>query len=383
MKIVDIIGNPNLLERHKTLFLCSKHAPYGCYETVFEWVESLTEEDCVMCFNTSELEVEVLQALLVAHVPTVLFSMVPVSHHTFNLQIEEGWNEHRFAVVVLERDEPRGAGYTPKLRNSYAISLADNIVCGYIDPKGSISPLLRGLKKEITYLIDNKTPIAAEPIPKHARWTVGEDKHLLRLHYADMGIHTMHRELGRPYFSIRQRVHALALDDYALMGREFEDYVLELLFDGREPWGAQTKKKSNSQLTLREWRGDKTLGDVFPQGNRLPDLVLEVDKQIIAVECKWRKRLTALTVEELFTPDRLECFQQYSKDTLRPVYLLLGTGGIPSEPEHLYFVPVARQFKLFELKKSNVPADELKSKLILTVIQSTIQQSSTVPSGSH
>lgn len=383
MKIVDIIGNPNLLERHKTLFLCSKHAPYGCYETVFEWVESLTEEDCVMCFNTSELEVEVLQALLVAHVPTVLFSMVPVSHHTFNLQIEEGWNEHRFAVVVLERDEPRGAGYTPKLRNSYAISLADKIVCGFINPKGSIAPLLRGLKKEITFLVDNKTPIAAEPVPKHARWTVGEDKHLLRLHYADMGIHTMHRELGRPYFSIRQRVHALALDDYALMGREFEDYVLELLFDQTAPVWSQHSAKSNSQLKLCEWRGDKTLGSIFPQGNSLPDLVLEVGGRHVAIECKWRKHLNSIAVEELFTPERLDCFLQYSNETGIPVYLLLGTGGIPSEPEHLYFVPVARQFKLFELKKSNVPADELKSKLILTVIQSTIHQSSTVPSGSH
>ena len=383
MKIVDIIGNPKLLERYKTLFLCSKHAPYGCYETVFEWVESLTEEDCVMCFNTSELEAEVLQALLVAHVPTVLFSMVPVSRHTFNLQIEEAWNKHRFAVVVLERDEPRGAGYTPKLRNNYAISLADKIVCGFINPKGSIAPLLRGLKKDVTYLIDNKTPIAAEPVPKHARWTVGEDKHLLRLHYADMGIHTMHRELGRPYFSIRQRVHALALDDYALMGREFEDYVLELLFDGRGNWGAQTNKKSNPQLNLCEWRGDKTLGSIFPQGNRLPDLVLELGGRYVSIECKWRKRLTVATVEELFSPERLDCFLQYSNETGIPVYLLLGTEGIPSYPEHLYFVPVAKQFKLSELKKSKVSADELKSKLISTVQQSTIQQSSTVPSGSH
>ena len=375
MKIVDIIGNSKLLERRKTLFLCSKHAPYSCYETVFKWVESLTEEDCVMCFNTSDFEAEVQQALLVAHVPTVLFSMVPVSRHTFNLQIEEAWNEHRLAVVVLERDEPKGAGLTSILRNSYAISQADNIVCGYIDTKGSIAPLLRGFKKEVTYLVDNKTPIATESVPKHARWTVGEDKHLLRLHYADMGIHTMHRELGRPYASIRQRVHALALDDYALMGREFEDYVLELLFEQATPVWSQHSEKTNPQLNLCEWRGDKTLGSIFPQGNRLPDLVLELGGRYVSIECKWRKRLTAATVEELFTPERLDCFLQYSNETDIPIYLLLGTGGLPSYPDHLYFVNIADTLTFRVLQKAEVPADELKSKLI-----STVQQSTTVPS---
>lgn len=364
MKIIDIIGNDKLLDRHKTLFLCSRHAPFGCYKTVFEWVESLTEEDCVICFNTSELEEEVLQALLVAHVPTILISLKPVSRHTFNLQIEKAWNEKRLAVVVLERDDPKGTGLTPVLRNRYCISWADNIVCGYINIKGSIAPLLRGLNKEVTYLIDNKTPLAAESIPKHGRWTVEEDKHLLRLYYADMGIHTMHRELERPYLSIRQRVQALAIDNFALMGREFEDYVLELLFDSLELMGYQRNAKTKSKFKILEWRGDKKLGNVFPHGNSLPDLIIEVEGRLIAIECKWRKLLNPTAVEDLFKKERRECILRYSNETGIAVYLIVGVGGLPSYPEHLYFVNLFDKLTYSVLQKAEVQPEELKERLI-------------------
>lgn len=361
MRIIDIIGNQQLLTRHKTLFLCSKHAPYGCYGTVFEWVESLTDNDCVMCFNTSELEEEVLQALLVARIPTILLTVGHFSRHTFNLQIETAWIEQRLAVVVLERDEPHGAGPTPKLRNRYAIAQANNIVCGYFNPRGSIAPLLRETAKEVTHLLDDRLPIAAEPTQKHAKWTVGEDKQLLRLHYADMGLHAMHRALGRPYAAIRQRIHALALCDEALMGREFEDYVLELLFDGHAPAWSQPLTETARHLSLLEWRGDKILGDIFPQSNSLPDLVLAVDGQPVAIECKWRKRLSPTIADELLTPDRLNRFTQYATDNGTLLLLLLGTGGLPSYPDHLYLVPITQVLNLDTLKNSEITPDKLKS----------------------
>lgn len=349
MTIEHIIGNPQLLERPKTLFLCSKRAPFGCYERIFQWVEGLTPDDCVMCFNTTELEEEVLQALLVARIPTVLLTMEHFPSHTFNQQIEQAREEQRLAIVVLHRDEPRGARATPLLRNRYAISLAKDIVCGYVSQMGSIAPLLWNTDKPVTRLLDGlPQPLLEEgSSPRHARWTVGEDKCLLRMHYADMGIHAMHQALGRPYATIRQRVKALCLCDEALMGREFEDYVLELLGIG-----------SNPRITLREWRGDKILGDIFPQANSLPDLVLEVDGNPLALECKWRSRLTASKVEELFTPERLEKFQQYAAATATPVYLLLGIGGIPSYPDGLYLVPLDQELTLDTLKANKVSPDD-------------------------
>lgn len=72
MHIARTIGNKELWGREKTLFLTSRMAPMGCYEKVFRWVEEFDRWQCAVCFNTSELEEEVLKALLVCHVPTVL-----------------------------------------------------------------------------------------------------------------------------------------------------------------------------------------------------------------------------------------------------------------------------------------------------------------------
>lgn len=72
---IQYIGNKELLKRKKTLFVCSKRAPWGTYERIFGWVESLTEKDVVVCCNTSELEVEVMKSLVVNQVPTILVVM--------------------------------------------------------------------------------------------------------------------------------------------------------------------------------------------------------------------------------------------------------------------------------------------------------------------
>ena len=72
MIIKDEIGNKELLNREKTLFLCSKHAPFSLYDKIFHWVETLSSEDCIMCFDSSELEKEVLKALIINKKPFCL-----------------------------------------------------------------------------------------------------------------------------------------------------------------------------------------------------------------------------------------------------------------------------------------------------------------------
>ena len=75
MRIIEQIGNAELLKRKKTLFLCSKRTPIEMYGQVFQWTDSLSERDCIVCFNSTEMEEEVLKALLAAGIPTILFVM--------------------------------------------------------------------------------------------------------------------------------------------------------------------------------------------------------------------------------------------------------------------------------------------------------------------
>ena len=323
MHIVHTIGNKKLWGREKTLFLTSRMAPLGCYEKVFRWMEEFDRGQCAVCFNTSELEEEVLKALLVCHVPTTLV-VTGKFRNTYNVQIEQALKENRLLVLVLQREESDGKGYIARLRNKWVISQVQHIACGYINPNGSIFGLLAG-HNNINLLLDKNDLRAAESIEKPYRWTVSEDKRLLRMFYEDMGIHAIHKAIGRPYSTVYLRIKSLTMSDESLKGREFEDYVLE-----------QLGIANNDRLTLKEWRGDKSLPGIYPEGNSNPDLVLEYDGRPFAIECKWRSHLPKDISKELLPPDRVALFESYAKERRMPVYLLLGIGGLPSDPDKLY-----------------------------------------------
>lgn len=345
MRIINKIGNEQLLEREKTLFLCSKHTPYNIYPIIFDWVENLYETDCVMCFKTTEMEFEVMTSLLVHKVPTILVVMKRFTD-VYNLQIEMALKEGRMLILVLERDEPRGAGQTPRLRNEFVVNMADKIVCGYVNSNGSIFSLLAG-RKNIEYLLNRDTQMAAEELgKKNYRWTVGEDKTLLRMFYEDLGVHEIHKRLRRPYLSIKNRISSITLPEQLLKGREFEDFVLlELLGIG---------SKGNT-MKLLEWRGDKSIAGVFPESNSYPDFVISLDhRKKVALECKWRKKLPTSLKKDVFFPERIELFKSYSDDTSISIWFIIGVGGEPSSPELLYQVPLSAVDYILSKKQSIV-----------------------------
>ena len=349
MKVAKVIGNSTLWERDKTLFLCSKHAPLTCYETVFQWVESFDRWGCVVCFNTSELEEEVLKALLVCHVPTILV-VTGRFHDIYNVQIEQALKERRLLIMELQREESDGKGYIARLRNQYIIGQVQHIVCGPIDPNGSIYGLL-ARRNNVTHLVDRKALKVVEEELKPYRWTVAEDKRLLRMFYEDKGIHAIHKAINRPYSTVYYRIKSLTMNDEVLKGRQFEDYVVSL-FD----------LPNNKKLTLKEWRGDKTLPGIYPENNSAPDLVFSYDWHPFAIECKWRSHMPKDVEKELLPSDRQVFFQQYSKENSMPIYLLLGIGGLPFNPERLYLVPNNNQLSLEEIKKMKVSEQNLKNR---------------------
>ena len=346
MKIVRTIGNIKLWGREKTLFLTSRMAPLGCYEKVFRWVEEFDRGQCAVCFNTSELEEEVLKALLVCHVPTVLV-VTGKFRNTYNVQIEQALKEDRLLILVLQREESDGKGFEARLRNQWVIGQVQHIACGYINPNGSIFGLLAG-HNNVTHLLDKADLKAAEATEKPYRWTVAEDKRLLRMYYEDMGIHAIHKAINRPYSTVYRRVKSLTMNDDLLKGREFEDHVLELL-----------GVADNDKLTLKEWRGDKSLPGIYPEGNSNPDLVLEYDGQPFSIECKWRSHMPQDISKELLPPDRVALFAKYSQKNKLPVFLLLGIGGLPSDPDLLYLVPVKENLSATDILNEKIKADQL------------------------
>ena len=343
MRIINKIGNKQLLEREKTLFLCSKKTPYNIYPIIFDWVENLCDTDCVMCFKTTEMEFEVMTSLLVHKVPTILVVMKRFTD-VYNLQIEMALKEGRMLILVLERDELHGAGLTSRLRNEFVVNMADNIICGYVNPNGSVFSLLAG-RKNVELLLNRDAQMAAEELDKkNSRWTVGEDKTLLRMFYEDLGVHEIHKRLRRSYLSIKNRISSITLPEQLLKGREFEDFVLtELLGIG----------SNGNTMKLLEWRGDKSIAGVFPESNRYPDFVISLCKgKKVALECKWRKKLPTSFKKDVFSTERIELFKSYSDDTSISIWFIIGVGGEPSAPELLYQVPLSAVDYILSKKQS-------------------------------
>lgn len=354
MRILRFIGNNSLWHREKTLFLSSKMAPIGTWGKVFKWVDGLTAADTVVCFNSSEFENEVLKALLLNKIPTVLVVMNRF-RDIYNVQIEYALKENRLLILELQRDEPQGKGATPRLRNQYIIRQAQHIVCGHIDPNGSIFGLLAGLNNFTNLLNKEDIRRAAEQEAKPCRWTVAEDKRLLRMFYEDMGVHAIHKAIDRPYSTIYIRIKSLTMNDELLKGREFEDYVLELL-----------DVQHNDKLVLKEWRSDKSMPGIYPQSNSAPDFVFEYDGMPFAVECKWRSRMPKDMEKELLAPERQAFFQQYAKGHRMPVCLLLGVGGLPSAPDRIHYANLLQPLSVDVLNRGVVKTSAEMFKRLFT-----------------
>lgn len=342
MQVIETKGNQNLMNREKTLFLCSKMTPIGLYDYVFKWTDSLTGKDCIACFNSTDMESEVLKALLVAKVPVILFVMNRFTDVN-NIQIEQALKENRMFIVILRRDEPRGKGSTPRLRNEYVLSLCQHVVCGYINRNGSVFPLLAGRKDIVNLVDENAFSMAAEPTGRHERWTVAQDKMLLRMFYDDMGIHAIHKQLQRTYAAVFARLHSITQPEELLKGREFEDYVLSL-FNIQE----------DGELILQEWQGDKSYGIIKPENNSNPDFVFRYRQKEFAVECKWREKLSRDWSKDVFPARRIENYRHFSEVRHMPVTIILGVGGEPCNPELLYRIPLEEVVSIISEKRSIV-----------------------------
>lgn len=328
MKIIEEIGNRDLMNREKTLFICSKLTPIKLYEHIFRWTDSLTDNDCIACFNSTEMEAEVLKALLVAKIPTVLF-VINRFTDVNNYQISKARKENRILIVVLKRDEPRGKGATPRLRNEYVLSICQHIVCGYTNKNGSVFSLLAGRENITNIISENDHTLVAEQHNRHERWTVAQDKVLLRMFYADMGIHAIHKQLKRSYTAVYTRIRSITQPEEVLKGREFEDYVLSLF-----------NIEEDDKLILQEWQGDKSLGKIKPENNSYPDFVFRYGKKKFAIECKWRERLSTSFRKDLFTTKSLENYKHFSENKKIPVTIILGIGGEPCAPNSIYIIPL-------------------------------------------
>ena len=120
-------------------------------------------------------------------------------------------------------------------------------------------------------------------------------------------------------------------------------------------------KQFNSQgFTLLEWRSDKEVNGIYPLSSKKPDLVFELNsgelKMYYAIECKWRKDLS--NEFNLVSKRKLQEYKDFSDKMQTPVFVAIGVGGSPGNPEQTYLI------HLSELVETGIIGDRfLKSYL--------------------
>lgn len=112
-------------------------------------------------------------------------------------------------------------------------------------------------------------------------------------------------------------------------GEDFEKYIVT--------------KFSQEYFTVKEWAGDKYVDGIFAENTQHPDILLELKTKSataqVSVECKWRSSAFKGSVRFSY-PEQLERYKRYELEKRTPVFIALGLGGKPQEPERLFIIPV-------------------------------------------
>lgn len=112
-------------------------------------------------------------------------------------------------------------------------------------------------------------------------------------------------------------------------GFQFEKFIVE--------------KFNKEYFKLIEWRSDKIHKGIYAFSNMLPDLEYQFITSryncMLAIECKWRAGFKGRRIE-VAREEQLERYWQYAHQNQIIVFILLGVGGSPGNPEDLYIIPL-------------------------------------------
>ena len=119
-------------------------------------------------------------------------------------------------------------------------------------------------------------------------------------------------------------------DDPSIKGDLFEKFILS--------------KFPDEYYRLLEWRSDKYFEGRYPESNMHPDFVFKKETKsrsgYFAVECKWRSDFTNGKIEWA-NQYQLKNYKEYEREFNMRVFIMIGIGGLPHEPECLYVLPLS------------------------------------------
>lgn len=119
------------------------------------------------------------------------------------------------------------------------------------------------------------------------------------------------------------------LEENLKKGHEFEKFIVPLF--------------NKEYFKLKVWQGDKKADNgVYADSNRDPDMLFCYKPKYgrehhFAVECKWRKGFTEGKVKWAHEY-QINRYMEYQQENRLKVFVIIGIGGTPNNPEEVYVV---------------------------------------------
>lgn len=152
----DSFGNSELLQLHKTAFLCSRKVPATAVLKCYDWaIEQREKGNCVISGFHSQLEKDVLHYLLKGNQPIILVlarGLKEKLEPEFVEPIEKG---RLLIITPFDKTIKRVTEKTAEERNKFMIDIADQITVGYARKGGNIEALVTGIVKPVEYIVSS------------------------------------------------------------------------------------------------------------------------------------------------------------------------------------------------------------------------------------
>jgi predicted Rossmann fold nucleotide-binding protein DprA/Smf involved in DNA uptake len=140
---MNYLGNIDILQLHKTGFLCSRKCPAEIVLKSYEWAKEQREQGkCIVCGNHSQIEKDVFEILLKGKQPLILV-LARGMKKRFEPSIQRALHQKRLLIISPFSDnEKRVTRELAEKRNQEIIKICNYVIVGYKTKDGQLDKLL-------------------------------------------------------------------------------------------------------------------------------------------------------------------------------------------------------------------------------------------------
>lgn len=153
----NFLGSLAFFSMQKIAYLCSRHISPLSVLRSYDWATTMRDEGkCVISGYHSQIERDVLHFLAKGTSPLIVV-LGRGLYQKYPAHLQAIIRSHLpigklLIISPFPASQTKTTEHSCLQRNSLILSLADEIVVGYADPKGSLVKLLKQAEKPVSYL---------------------------------------------------------------------------------------------------------------------------------------------------------------------------------------------------------------------------------------